>query len=533
MTHVLRSRFTRSSFNRVVKGRRTGRLFALLFTPAFAFGGVALAGTGGLTLSELEAALSNKSKPGTWRAADTGVREQFFPGGVPAAEELKSRATSPFGLAAGWDDLEFFEAEGDVATPADLPAQFDLRNVNGQNFLPPVRNQGRCGSCVAFAAIGQLEGVLNRSAARPGLDLDLSEQKLFNEIGTCDTGSWPSAAASELRANGVPDEACQPYTSGRLGVDGDNRASCRDIASRSWKITGSSSIGTSSIKRALQSGPVMTTMTVYEDFMFYAGGVYRRTTGASVGGHAVVIVGWDDAQRAWIARNSWGTSWGEQGYFRIAYDDISGVGRSGHSMTVATPVLAAKLLAPVAGSVVSGRILVEFDPLGRERSTALAWQMVNVADANSRISGSIVPGQMVSSVDTSALPDGVYEFRLGASSAASVRPWFARVSVLNHEQDMSVTIEPDFDATQPIKDRVVFGVRSTTSAVPLTAAIVEITAADGTLVRSVTLEDPGPLSQASWRTKAVANGVYTIRVRGRVGDLAETVSAPLTLTVAN
>lgn len=60
---------------------------------------------------------------------------------------------------------------------------------------------------------------------------------------------------------------------------------------------------------------------VYEDFYYYQGGVYQHITGASLGGHCVTIIGYDDQQGCWICKNSWGKQWGEKGFFRIAYGE--------------------------------------------------------------------------------------------------------------------------------------------------------------------------------------------------------------------
>ena len=81
-----------------------------------------------------------------------------------------------------------------------------------------------------------------------------------------------------------------------------------------------------SVKEALQKGPLVTTLSVYADFMSYGGGVYKHVTGDELGGHAISIVGYDDTKQAFIVRNSWGQEWGENGFGYVAYDDTSGVG---------------------------------------------------------------------------------------------------------------------------------------------------------------------------------------------------------------
>ena len=58
---------------------------------------------------------------------------------------------------------------------------------------------------------------------------------------------------------------------------------------------------------------------MYQDFFSYRSGVYQHVSGEAAGGHCVEILGYNDAQGCWICKNSWGSNWGEGGYFRIAY----------------------------------------------------------------------------------------------------------------------------------------------------------------------------------------------------------------------
>jgi len=68
------------------------------------------------------------------------------------------------------------------------------------------------------------------------------------------------------------------------------------------------------------AGAVEVGFYVYEDFMNYKSGIYTHQEGQVLGGHAVKIVGWGEqgTQFYWIVQNSWGSSWGENGFFRIA-----------------------------------------------------------------------------------------------------------------------------------------------------------------------------------------------------------------------
>jgi len=62
---------------------------------------------------------------------------------------------------------------------------------------------------------------------------------------------------------------------------------------------------------------------IFEDFMHYKSGVYKFNHGRKMGGHAVKIVGWGEekGEEYWIAQNSWGPAWGENGFFRIKFGE--------------------------------------------------------------------------------------------------------------------------------------------------------------------------------------------------------------------
>ncbi|MDQ0960889.1 hypothetical protein QFZ66_004767 [Streptomyces sp. B4I13] len=66
-------------------------------------------------------------------------------------------------------------------------------------------------------------------------------------------------------------------------------------------------------------GPLIACFAVFDDFFNYRGGVYRHVSGERVGGHCISVIGYDDGRGAWLCKNSWGTGWGEGGYFWIAY----------------------------------------------------------------------------------------------------------------------------------------------------------------------------------------------------------------------
>jgi len=210
------------------------------------------------------------------------------------------------------------------------PNRHDWRDVDGNNFITPIRNQARCGSCVAFGTSATVEGTRAVEADEPGLDIDLSEAHLFYCIARSQGrrcsgpsgGWWVAPALDAFKDDGVADEACYPYTD----QDQDCTNLCEDFRQRLTTIGGWQELTSpDEMKTHLSSrGPLVATMTVYEDFIrFYTGGIYTYVSGPLAGGHCICIVGYDDDEDYWIGKNSWGTNWGEDGFFRIAYGQVA------------------------------------------------------------------------------------------------------------------------------------------------------------------------------------------------------------------
>jgi C1A family cysteine protease len=198
---------------------------------------------------------------------------------------------------------------------AALPAACDWRDRNG-NWVTAIRDQGSCGSCWAFALAGVLESLV-KIVRNVHTDFDLSEQTMVgcSGAGDCD-GGYLSLGAEFLRKTGIPREECYPYSA----TDGSCRP-CPEWLSRTVRVTSWDSFVNRSkavLQAALLDAPIATAMDVYSDLYHYRSGVYERTAGAVyVGGHAVIIIGYNDAEGYWICKNSWGANWGENGFFRI------------------------------------------------------------------------------------------------------------------------------------------------------------------------------------------------------------------------
>ncbi|HNW44359.1 MAG TPA: C1 family peptidase [Elusimicrobiales bacterium] len=204
----------------------------------------------------------------------------------------------------------------------DLPTALDWRAANG-NYVTAPRNQKKCGSCWAFAMTAGLEAYTLLKQNTPDTDLDLSEQVMVScsGAGSCQGGQLN---AGFLQKTGLPAEAAYPYTA----TNGDCESAAAGWQDSAYKVGAWGSVPKkiASIKTALvKYGPLPTAMMVYEDFMHYKTGIYSYTTGKKLGGHAILLVGYNDEEQYFILKNSWDTGWGENGFFRVAYSEMGTV----------------------------------------------------------------------------------------------------------------------------------------------------------------------------------------------------------------
>ncbi|XP_022083479.1 dipeptidyl peptidase 1-like [Acanthaster planci] len=218
------------------------------------------------------------------------------------------------------------------AESANLPDHFDWRNVGGVSFVPPVRDQGICGSCYAFASTALQESryrVLTNNSIR----LVLSPQEIVScsmYSQKCD-GGFPYLIAGKYGQDfGLVDDSCFPYT--------EYNEPCRPVTCRRFKTSDYRYIGgfygacNEDLMKIelLRNGPVAVSFEVYDDFLYYRGGIYKHTMLTDrynpwqTTNHVVLVVGYgyagddpDTGEKYWIVQNTWGESWGMEGYFKI------------------------------------------------------------------------------------------------------------------------------------------------------------------------------------------------------------------------
>jgi len=261
---------------------------------------------------------------------------------------LLPEARRPLPPGTGWleDPLDLSHLTGQKLPEGvrvqSLPSEFDWRDKEGVDYVTSVKNQGNCGSCYTFGTIGAFEAKLLIDGAGT---FDLSENHAkecnWREVndyqspgpgdywGSCDGGN-ARMIASLFSQKGTVTEACDPYEA--------DDVECNDTCPYEktlldWRyINGGVLPNPAVLKQYLYNhGPIITSMDANSGQGFDSSydGSYTFDYAGSGPNHCVLIVGWSDnlppvaggvdPADGWIVKNSWGTGWGDDGYFYITY----------------------------------------------------------------------------------------------------------------------------------------------------------------------------------------------------------------------
>ena len=216
-----------------------------------------------------------------------------------------------------------------VATPARRRApaggaplaSVDWRNRWGWPWITSVRDQNGCEACWAFAAVALTEAMVRvEHCVFP----HYSEGDVHKGMGAkcANTGSSDSAV-DWIHSHGLCDPQCFAWTTANIAY-----APSSDRDGRTVRGATKTGIGSVADQKTWIDtvGPIVTWFDVYDDFFAACknNAVYRRATiptNKEAGGHFMLVVGFDDARGAWLVKNSWGTTWGTNGFGWIAYGE--------------------------------------------------------------------------------------------------------------------------------------------------------------------------------------------------------------------
>jgi C1A family cysteine protease len=294
---------------------------------------------------------------------------------VPESAPKKIYTPPPenFGYQPPPVDLGHLQPSQQMLMGPMQPASWDWRTMSG---VSSVKNQNPYGTCWSFCYIGCLESqVLLADAYEP----DYSELNVVSCVPhtvDCNSGGHAWMVTNYLTTLATVDETCDPYPGGCPTPTCIN-PSCSFLQQViEWRVIPND---VTAIKNAVMNyGPVYSGMYAsFPGFSSYDGSYCLTHTGSEDPNHAVLIVGWDDTMcsgnGAWIVKNSWGSAWGDNGYFYIQY----GHARMGTDACVVTGY---KDIDPT-------ETIYYYDDLGWESSVGFGdgndWGLVAVIPSNS------------------------------------------------------------------------------------------------------------------------------------------------------
>lgn len=217
--------------------------------------------------------------------------------------------------------------------------EFDWRKSKKAKCIHPIRDQGKCGSCWAHATT---EILSDRYCIETGdADTVFAPQYMVD----CANSTWQAEGCNGAETQvilkwmedfGMVTEQCYPYYSGTTESAGEcHPNSC--TSGDEWKnykvAKGSTKLffnytNCEMATEIIRHGPIYFSMVVFDDFKAYKGGIYHPISYNVLGTHAVKCLGWGYDRKElsffWICANSWTANWGENGFFRIGFNDFIG-----------------------------------------------------------------------------------------------------------------------------------------------------------------------------------------------------------------
>ena len=235
--------------------------------------------------------------------------------------------------------LRPFSSSADSHT-MELP-ETDVKSINWveKGGVTPVKDQGQCGSCWSFSATGGMEGA--NFVANDEL-VSLSEQQLVDCADKvnhgCNGGLMDYAFRYVINNKGITTEDNYPYTAKDGTCNPAEEASPVVTISNYYDVPTNEE---SQLMAAVALQPVSVAIDAEgASFQMYKSGVYNAECGTTLD-HGVLVVGYgtENGLDYWLVKNSWGPTWGDGGYIKMARNTKNPEGQCGIAMQPSRPVV--------------------------------------------------------------------------------------------------------------------------------------------------------------------------------------------------
>jgi len=212
---------------------------------------------------------------------------------------------------AGWRPKQRHRPDNFMESFAALPRHLDWRQrINVAGPMP----QGDCNACTSFAFAGVMTDLATIKVGHATPLLSPGHFHCCVAHRDCGGGLDPNDAAKAAKATAVATQQEGDYPF--------NPMACPMAHGVVRLLEAYNLTSFTAAIQALQDGPIVGVMDLYDDFWrYYGGGIYRRQSATYLNRHTIALIGYDADDGCWIVRNSRGTGWGEQGFARIAFNE--------------------------------------------------------------------------------------------------------------------------------------------------------------------------------------------------------------------
>jgi len=290
----------------------------------------------GMSLREMN------SMAGLMRSLPLSLQREFFSSAAPVpAAEQPPRLGMSFLQTAQRHRRHSVTARLSEEDAFELPSSFDWRNVSGVNYLDDVLDQGSCGSCYAVSTTRMLSARHRIKQRQPNHEsFSISFPLMCSEYSQGCNGGYAFLMSKWSHDVGLVPESCGGYSgeasSGQCGLQCDVNLLEKRWRADNYHYVGGYYGGASEkemMRELVNGGPLVASFEPKNDLMYYGGGIYKSVAGQRAEwekvDHAVLLVGFGEdpnGQKYWTLQNSWGNTWGEDGFFRMARgSDESGI----------------------------------------------------------------------------------------------------------------------------------------------------------------------------------------------------------------